>query len=297
MIVSTQDDMVRLSGALVKNQWLTIKAAANLLLVEHPEGIIIDCSELENVSEDGAKTFLEAMKDIQAVGARIVVCNLPENVMQVIRSVPGVRSQLPLASSMEEARASLRLSSLARPSDADASAQAEGLLIPLMPGLDAMYSVLIASKISRELRQPLHLVYLMQVARHLPMGTPLPEEEEKAHQMMEVASQEAKRLNVPSDAHLERVRDAQEGILHAIKSYKTSWVILGAYPQNVGNDEFMELVSALLHRAPCNVMVARRELEVSQDHSQERGDTIPEAVPVAGGRSRRRSFRGTSEEE
>jgi anti-anti-sigma regulatory factor len=297
MIVSTQDDVVRLAGALVKNQWLTIKAAANLLLNEHPEGIIIDCSELENVSEDGAKTFLEAMKDIQSVGARIVVCNLPENVMQVIRSVPGVRSQLPLASSMEEARASLKLSSMARSSEADASARAEGILVPLIPGLDALYSVLIAAKISHDLRQPLHLVYLMEVARHLPIGTPLPEEEERAHQMMEAALQEAKRLNVPSDAHLERVRDAQEGILQAIKSYKTSWVILGSYLQNVKDETFMDLVSSLLQRAPCNVLVARREQEVSQAHAPDRGDAGLETSLAAGARSRRRSLRSLPEED
>src|SRR5260221_6268820 len=110
MIVTTRGDMVGLSGALVKNQWMTIKAAANLLLKEHPEGIIIDCSELDNVSEEGAKTFLDAMRDIQAAGARIVVCSLPENVMQVLRTVRTVRSQLPIASCLEEARASLRLS-------------------------------------------------------------------------------------------------------------------------------------------------------------------------------------------
>ena len=297
MIVSTQDDMVRLSGALVKNQWLTIKAAADMLLMEHPEGIIIDCSELEHVSEDGAKTFLEAMKDIQSVGARIVVCNLPENVLQVIRSVPGVRSQLPLASSMEEARASLRLSSMARPSETDAAAKAEGILVPMMPGLDALYSVFIAAKISRELRQPLHLVYLMEVARHLPIGTPQPEEEERAHQMMEAASQEAKRLNVPSDTHLERVRDAQEGILHSIKSYKTSWVILGAYPQNVKDDAFMDLVSALLKRAPCSVLVARRGQETTQENASGRGDAALETPLAAGVRSRRRSLRGATEED
>src|SRR2546427_6372240 len=110
MIISSKDDVVQLSGQLHKNQWLTIKATASLLLRQHPEGILIDCSELTDISEDGAKTFLDAMRDITGEGSRIIVCALPDNVLQVLRSVPGVRSQLPIANSVEEARASLRLS-------------------------------------------------------------------------------------------------------------------------------------------------------------------------------------------
>src|SRR5437868_14974282 len=101
MIIETKDDVVRLSGSLTKNQWLTIKAAANLLLHDHPQGIIIDCAHLENISEDGAKTFLEAMRDIEAAKARIVVANLPQSLLSICRMVPGVRSQLPIADSVE----------------------------------------------------------------------------------------------------------------------------------------------------------------------------------------------------
>ena len=101
MIIETKDDVVRLSGSLHKNQWLTIKAAANLLLQQHPEGIIVDCARLEEISEDGAKTFLEAMRDIEAARSRIIVANLPEKVLAVLKSVPGVRSQLPIAESVE----------------------------------------------------------------------------------------------------------------------------------------------------------------------------------------------------
>src|SRR5437879_2535309 len=109
MIVTGKNDIVQLSGALHKNQWLTIKATARLLLQQHSQGILIDCSELTEVSEEGTKTFLEAMRDIQGEGARIVLVNLPDNVLQVMRCVPGVRSQLPIAKSEEEARASLRV--------------------------------------------------------------------------------------------------------------------------------------------------------------------------------------------
>ena len=109
MIIETKDDVVRLSGSLTRNQWMTIKAAANLLLTNHPEGIIVDCSHLEGISEDGAKTFLEAMRDIEAAKSRILVVSLPQQVLAVCKTVPGVRSQLPIADTIEDARASLRM--------------------------------------------------------------------------------------------------------------------------------------------------------------------------------------------
>src|ERR1051325_11176998 len=101
MIVSSHSDSVLLRGALHRNEWLTIKALAKLHLQQHSQGILIDCTGLTDVSADGAKTFLEAMHDIQSEGARIIVVNLPDNVLDMIRSVPGVRSQLPIARSIE----------------------------------------------------------------------------------------------------------------------------------------------------------------------------------------------------
>lgn len=257
MIVSTHDDVVRLSGALVKNQWLTIKAAANLLLQDHPEGIIIDCSELSHVSEDGAKTFLEAMRDIQAAGARIVVCALPDEVMRVVRSIPGVRSQLPVAATVEEARASLRLQGSALPTGAERQAMGNGVLVPLIEGLDSEAAVVIAARAQRELKLQAHLVYFLTIARNLPLTAPLPEAEALANQGIEAASATARKAGLVFAVHVERVRDPQEGILQAIRNYTAATVIVSAAADQANSPTFMDLVEALLHRAPCNVVIAR----------------------------------------
>ena len=49
------------------------------------------------------------MRDIEAANARIIVAMLPDNVLAVIKTIPGVRSQLPIAASVAEARSSLRM--------------------------------------------------------------------------------------------------------------------------------------------------------------------------------------------
>ena len=257
MIVTGKNDVVHLSGALHKNQWLTIKAAARLLLHQHPQGILIDCSELTEVSEEGTKTFLEAMRDIQGEGARIVLVNLPENVLEVIRSVPGVRSQLPIAKSIDEARASLRVG-LATGKSSEKPLGENSILIPLLPGFDTEYAILVAGRAARELRQPVTLAAIIVVSRNKPLNTPMPEEESEAVALLERAEMVAKRNNLPYARHVERVRDAEEGLLQLIKTYKASHVYIGAYADHSHDDQFLRLVEMLLHRAPCNVIIARQ---------------------------------------
>jgi len=195
------------------------------------------------------------VRHIEAAGARIVVCNLPENVLQVIRSVPGVRSQLPIAGSLEEARASLQLSG------AMANGKKEetgGIVVPLMAGLDGEYAVAIAALPAHELRLTVYLVYLLVVGRSLPLNTPLSEEEAEANQLLEQAELVAHRHNLATIRRVERVRDVEEGILHVIRTYEASHVVLGAVVDHSEEERIHHLVDALLLRAPCNVLIGRR---------------------------------------
>ncbi len=261
MIISSKNDVIQLSGSLNKNQWLTIKAAANLLMREHPEGIIIDCGELTTVSEDGAKTFLDAMKDIQAAGARMVVSNLPENVLQVVRSVPGVRSQLPIAATVEEARQSLRMGGAVQHTDGDHAATKGAIVLPLMPDLDVEHALTISGRLARDLGASIHLVYLLEVARHLPIGSPLAEQESAANAAVEQGVQIARKKGLRVVPHIERVRAPEEGLLQLLRSYKAGYVVLGAFASHSDEATFHGLVDTLLHRAPCNVLIGRRAVE------------------------------------
>lgn len=262
MIIETRDDVVRLSGSLHKNQWMTIKAAANLLLQNHPEGIIIDCGNLEDISENGAKTFLEAMRDIEAARARIIVAALPEAMLGICRTVPGVRSQLPIADSVEAARASLRVHHrpLAPLVGGDPSRRGSAILVPLLAGLELAYGATLASRLIRAGRGEVHLVYFLEVARTLPLNAPLAEKEQEAQAALTQAAQLARQQNVVAAEHVERVRDATEGILAAIKALGAEMVVLGATSEPVGaegHDKFHLIVDSLLHRAPVEVVIGR----------------------------------------
>jgi anti-anti-sigma regulatory factor len=256
MIVTTKDDVVRLSGALLKNQWLTIKAAAALLLQDYPQGIVIDCSGLTEVSEDGAKTFLVAVNDIAAAGARIVVATLPEEVYQVVKAVPGVRSQLPIAATVEEARNSLRLGVNAPAASEQAPSQ-NGVLIPILDEIDLQLTLETASKIVRDQKQAIHAVYFLQVARNLPIGAPLPEAEAEATARIDAVREIAARLHLQINCHVERVRDRTEGLISAVKTYQSGCITVGFPAESVEQDAQFELACLLLARAACSVVITR----------------------------------------
>jgi anti-anti-sigma regulatory factor len=265
MIIETKDDVVRLSGSLHKNQWITIRAAANLLLHDHPQGIIIDCSELDDISGDGAKTFLEAMRDIGAANARIVVASLPAKIQSVCKTIPGVRSQLPIADSVEEARASLRMAT----SNAAANAALPGgrrgpvILVPLVADLDLTYGANLASRIARTSQAEIRLTYFLEVARTLPLGAPLLEQERAAQEALDQGMQYVKQLNMTAVQQVERVREVRDGILAAIRNHEASLVVLGAATEPLtgeSHDTFHDLVDTLLHRAPCEVVIGRNRV-------------------------------------
>jgi nucleotide-binding universal stress UspA family protein/anti-anti-sigma regulatory factor len=266
MIIETKDDVVRLSGSLTRNQWMTIKAAANLLLTNHPEGIIVDCAHLNSISEDGAKTFLEAMRDIEAAKSRILVVSLPQQVLAVCKTVPGVRSQLPIADTIEDARASLRMAN--RPGllrdkkpATDASKRTSTILVPIVANMELTYGAVLAARISRGSRADIRLVYFLEVPRTLPLNAPLVEEEQAAEKMLREAIETARQEGVTASEHVERVRDAGEGILAVAKNYQVDILVLGATTEPNAGDEhekFHFLIDTLIHRAPCEVIIGRQ---------------------------------------
>lgn len=261
MIVYTRDDVVKLSGSLVRSEWLTIKAACNLLLKEHPEGIIIDCADLGDVAGDGARTFSDAMRDIRSAGARIVVCNLPDNVLAALRSIPGVKSQLPIATSIEAARNSLR-----RSSDEHDEALRGCIVVPLAAWTDAGLAVETACRIAKEKRLSLVFIAYLAVARQLALATPLPDQETEATALVDRAVEDARRLNVIALGHVERVRNVDEGLLMSLREHAAAVAVIAINSEFL-DDGVVRLANDLMRRAECAITVTRGPINPAA-HSQ-----------------------------
>jgi hypothetical protein len=196
------------------------------------------------------------MRDIQAAGARIVVCNLPEGVRTVLRGLPGLRSQLPIAESVDEARASLRASNV------DATDVPEhAVLLALLEGSDVAVGAKLASSAAKEIRASVVGVCLVEVARNLPLASPLPDAEADANLRVQAAGVELKRLSVPFTGHIERVRDCADGLLTSIRDHQASVVVVAVPPGLAVAERMRSLLDTVLRRAPCTVVIARGALD------------------------------------
>lgn len=259
MIVEARNDTVNLLGALTKNHWQTIKAAANLLLKRNPSGIIINCSGITECTEEGAETFADAQAYIQKHGARIVLCDIPEHVMEVLRRVPGVRSQLPVACTMAQARASLGLPSAYETTEAPAE---KIVLLPIWEGMNAPYAAQHALHMTKDQHAVLHIVYILLVPQKLALTTPMPEQEERAHRTLTELEQMARRARVKVEKRVERCRDLARGIVIAAEQERASQLILGITPGDMSAAN--GLLTTVLQKAPCEVLVVRAPAAVGQ---------------------------------
>ncbi|MDE2126177.1 MAG: universal stress protein [Armatimonadetes bacterium] len=261
MIIESRADVLQLTGKLHKDEWPTIRTAARLLLREHPAGVIIDCNGLTDVSKDGAATFLNAIEDIAQQHTRIVVVGIPERAREVCRGVPGVRSQMPVAETLQEARESLHvLDRVARSKAREAPATQGAVLVPLMSGIALEYGAELGSRIAASSRALVRLVYLLEVARHLPLSAPLAAQEKEALASLNAAVGLAARYKANTSSAIERVRDPVEWLVKRLHDGDIGTVVIGAQQMPApgeARDKFHGFVDALIQRAPCEVVVGR----------------------------------------
>ena len=262
MIIEAREDVVRLEGSLDKNLWPTIQAAANLLLRHHVQGIIVDGSGLTGCSAEGAKTFRDAMDYIERYRARIVVSGLPEPVMEVIRAVPGVRSRLPVTATVEEARASLKLGGPGVARATVGNRPPQEILVPFLSPHNAEAATALACRLAKAdhtQKARLHLAYVLEVPRNLPLTSPLPEEEAAAAQALEAASQGARCEGVTAEQLVTRARDAGEEIVAQATRLNATMIVLTYLPSDDPSDTLMSRVSrTILDRAPCEVVLNKQ---------------------------------------
>lgn len=200
MIIEARDDTITLRGEVKGNIWPAIQAAAALLLENHPTGIILDGSGITKITSKGAETFADAFSFIAAQNARIMVVGLSEEMLVIGKTVPGVRSQLPIAATVEEARASLELGEMT-PRRGKARVAA---VVPILGNWRR--AVYFADKLACGENCEVHLVDLIKVPRTLPIGQPLPERETEGQARLEEAQGLVRKTGLKSFSHVERVR-------------------------------------------------------------------------------------------
>ncbi|HAH87471.1 MAG TPA: hypothetical protein DCL60_08890 [Armatimonadetes bacterium] len=250
MIIQTRGDVIILKGALTENQWPSIRSAVSLLLESYPSGVVIDASELVEVTEAGAHTFLDASNFIQAQNARVVVSGLSDDILAEIRKVPGIRSQLVIAGSVDEARESIE-SGGAVPVSAKPGPR---VLVPLIGAWEKALHFAAVEAAGR--KAELHLLYVLVIPRNQPLGVPDPEQEHEAQHALTEAETMLHRSRVRVVKVTTRAREAVEGAAKYAAETKPDLLAVAYHKDNViKGGANSSVVDILCHEVPGDVAI------------------------------------------
>lgn len=258
MIVESYEDVILLSGALRSNFWDTIHTAISLTLRRHPTGVIIDCSGITECTPEGADTFRDVMTFIQSHDSRIIVAAVPQAVLEVLKSVPEVRSQLAVAKSVDEARRSLDL--LLEPEGKKAKAPREKLnkiVLLLTPGDSCPDLYELAAEQAEAHHSELEVAFVVVVPRNLPIQAPLAEEEDEAAQTLELAKKELSSRHVPHTVRLERGRDVASALEAVLAETGAKRVVVALSPKESELDAQLKIMRSILAKVHVPVVAVR----------------------------------------
>lgn len=264
MIVESINDIIKLSGHLTTNQWETIRTAANLLLRQHPEGVVVDCSGLETVTHEGAETFLDMLLYIEAQNARIIVANVPPHILEEIRHVPEVRSRLAIAHSVEEARKSLAVQQSFSGEAKRESATlkpASHLIVALGGGRADGFALPIAAAMAQMRHLSVLVLYPIVLHRSLPMTTPMPELEEAGQESLKTAGDFLKSRSIQYELIMKRGRELYAVIEEVSASQEERLVIVALPDPDKHKREPQATADHLLSSVRSELILVRPPLE------------------------------------
>lgn len=252
MIVESYEDVIVLSGSLTSNHWETIQTAISLTLKRHPTGVVIDCSNLTSMTPEGAETFHSAIKFVHAHReARVVVACVPPPVLEVLKSVPDVRSQLPIASTVEEARRSLDLivdEHETKKKRGPHRTYVRKVLACVCPSAADEYLLTVVSDLVDKDKTKVILLIPVIVPRELPLQSPLPEVEESAAQFASDAAKHLDAEGVGYEIVVERSRDFATLVMDTANEIDAAHIILGLPGDHEQDSASAKMFKSLIER-------------------------------------------------
>ena len=117
-------------------------------------------------------------------------------------------------------------------------------------------AVELACRLGHEQKSQIILTYVLEIPLTLSLGTPLPEEEQKAVEAMQRGADIVKLHNLEAIARLERDREAGRGILRAAKDLNVDLVVIGMNPTRSHlTDPLGRTTEMVLRRANFEVII------------------------------------------
>jgi len=265
MIVESYEDVIVLSGGLRSNHWETIHTAVSLTLQRYPTGVIIDCSGLTECTPEGAETFRSAMEFITDQDARVIVAAVSAPVLEVLKEVPDVKSQLPIAKSVDEARASLNVLNqhfdnedhIVLSKKRKEHVEVSERMIVVLRGIPEDSAVVDLAISLCGKGDGLLLLFSVMVPRELPLQSPMPEEEAIAAAVLNKAADVCHEAEIPVVRSIVRARDLGNAVQESLDENPAERVLVGLSKHIDDAGSELKLMQSLLAKTSVPVTITR----------------------------------------
>lgn len=221
MIIEARKNRITLCGAIERNHWKTIRAAAQLLL-EHSSGIVVDCRQINKTTPDGIFTFEQGIHEVTAQGSKIIFAGLPPALRQAVGKMPGLRSEMVVMDTVEEAERRLGIETryAERP-----VGTGELHVVVTGCGLSANPSLMLACLLGTRQLTRIHITHLVDVPQSQPLFS-LTSEIEEAGRVLDSAKVFAEDRKFRSTVDIAHIRTLEAGLDGVISDLKPNAVFL-----------------------------------------------------------------------
>jgi nucleotide-binding universal stress UspA family protein len=136
------------------------------------------------------------------------------------------------------------------------------ILVPINGNPTDDEMVALASTIAKRTRAEIHVVYIIEVKRTLPLDADLPPEAERGELVLEQAERVAEGLDQSIQADLLQARDVGPTIVDEARERGVDLILLGiTYKKRFGEFDLGRTAPFVLKHAPCRVWVCRQAVE------------------------------------
>jgi nucleotide-binding universal stress UspA family protein len=246
------EGVISLSGAITQNLWPVLSPVIKLQLKQHPSGIVLDCHGIQDFTETGGETFLEAARYIQAKHGQIILAHAPASVMDALRDTPNISRLLPLAWNVAEGRERLHLPHCPE--------SATTILVGMLGSPADAHAIALACQLLTHTDSPanarvLHLAYLVKITHETPLISADGEKETLACESLETIATHLHQQDISVSIRVERSRHPARHLLEIAQESKPEQLILALSQQ--ASEEDTEFLEYILEHASCDVLVHR----------------------------------------
>ncbi|MFH1485649.1 MAG: universal stress protein [Chloroflexota bacterium] len=135
------------------------------------------------------------------------------------------------------------------------------ILIPVVGAVASERAVELACRLGEDQKAAIILAYVVEVPLTMPLWAPMPTEEARGNEALEVAKTIVDRHDLPVSTRIVRERYAADGILHIAREEEVNVIVMGlGVKKRLAPADIGRTVMEVMHRAQCEVVVDKAPL-------------------------------------